>query len=530
MQVVNESTYREESGFSSPTVCGPLDYNVTGWPSVASPGAGCGLQTLQGGGSWQRWQRLGPRLDFIARRAPRSGCVAFRYDPFSPKQHTFKCVFVGCTILPMPQFQLATFQFDVTPPTGHSLCGGLIKPVAEVRDGLQALGFVLLGAGSPIVVCVVDWTGLCNTAHRRWREQFATAAGTTPDRVSVHCVHQHDAPLVCLDAQRFIEAEGDMPHTVEVAFFEDCLIRGQHAIEAGLRDARLVNQIGCGQAKVEQVASNRRVARDEAGRVVAERRSFCRQEQLRNMPEGVIDPWLKTVSFCDQDQAVVACHYYATHPQSFYGEGQVSSDFVGLARKRRQQEDSECLHIYFTGCAGNISAGKYNNGSAEARVQLTDRIYDGIVRSEQDLERAPLQDVNWRTVEIVPTPRETLVDAVLVEQLGNRYYMASVRGRAAFMLAWKECLRDGHSLILSRLRANDVDLLHLPGECFIEYQLRAQACAPGRFVATAAYGDVGPWYIPVKEEYGKGGYELTSTFCDPGMDGLLTKAIQELLQ
>jgi len=76
---------------------------------------------------------------------------------------------------------------------------------------------------------------------------------------------------------------------------------------------------------------------------------------------------------------VVACHNYATHPQSFYGAGQISSDFVGLARKRRQQEDSECLHIYFTGCAGNISAGKCNDGSAEARVQLTDRIYDGIV-------------------------------------------------------------------------------------------------------------------------------------------------------
>ena len=98
------------------------------------------------------------------------------------------------------------------------------------------------------------------------------------------------------------------------------------------------------------------------------------------------------------------------------------------------------------------------------------------------------------------------------------------------MLAWKECLARREALVLSRLRVNDLDLLHLPAECFIEYQLRAQAMVPERFVATAAYGDGGPWYVPVKEEYGKGGYELTSTFCDPGLDGLLTKAIQELLQ
>ena len=55
---------------------------------------------------------------------------------------------------------LAPFRFDVTPPMGHSLCGGWIKPVEAVDDPLEAIGFVLLGAGAPIVVCAVDWTGL----------------------------------------------------------------------------------------------------------------------------------------------------------------------------------------------------------------------------------------------------------------------------------------------------------------------------------------------------------------------------------
>src|SRR5207249_4060035 len=33
---------------------------------------------------------------------------------------------------------LAVFRFDVTPPVGHSLCGGWIKPVAAVDDALEA--------------------------------------------------------------------------------------------------------------------------------------------------------------------------------------------------------------------------------------------------------------------------------------------------------------------------------------------------------------------------------------------------------
>src|SRR5436309_10700582 len=36
---------------------------------------------------------------------------------------------------------LAPFRFDVTPPMGHSLCGGWIKPAEAVDDPLFALGF-----------------------------------------------------------------------------------------------------------------------------------------------------------------------------------------------------------------------------------------------------------------------------------------------------------------------------------------------------------------------------------------------------
>ena len=72
--------------------------------------------------------------------------------------------------------RLATFRLDVTPPVGHSLCGGWIKPVEYVEDALEAIGFVLLGAGAPIVICTVDWTGLLNEAHLAWRSALANRA------------------------------------------------------------------------------------------------------------------------------------------------------------------------------------------------------------------------------------------------------------------------------------------------------------------------------------------------------------------
>ena len=111
---------------------------------------------------------------------------------------------------------------------------------------------------------------------------------------------------------------------------------------------------------------------------------------LRALPEGLIDPWLKTVAFYDREDKIAACHYYATHPMSYYGDGRVSSDFVGLARKRRQNDESTCTHISFNGCAGNVTAGKYNDGSKAQRPVLAGRVYDGIVRSESQLRPEPI--------------------------------------------------------------------------------------------------------------------------------------------
>src|SRR5690606_32808666 len=94
----------------------------------------------------------------------------------------------------MGDLHLATFRVDVSPPIGHSCCGGWIKPVVDYDDPQEAIGLILLGAGKPVVICVVDWTGLLNSAHLAWRTTLAEAVGTTPDRVAVQCVHQHNAP------------------------------------------------------------------------------------------------------------------------------------------------------------------------------------------------------------------------------------------------------------------------------------------------------------------------------------------------
>lgn len=427
------------------------------------------------------------------------------------------------------RLHIAPFRFDVTPPLGHACCGGWIKPVVGYDDPLEAIGFVLLGGGAPVVVCAVDWTGILNEAHLAWRTALAEAAGTTPERVAVQCVHQHNAPLVCFDADRLVGTQKDLPRVFERDFHARCLDAARAAVSEAVKRARPVTHVGHGSAVVEQVASNRRVARDTAGKVTKMRGSASKDAALVALPEGTIDPRLQTVAFYDGDAKVVACHYYATHPMSYYGDGRVSSDFCGLARRRRQADEPGCTQIYFTGCAGDVTAGKYNDGSPEARVRLTERMYRGMAAAEAALRREPVAQWEWRTEELLPTANPALGAGALRELIDKQRDALVVRMRPAFKLALLERCERKQPLVLSALRVNDLSLLHLPAEPFVELQLAAQALRSDRRVVTAAYGDGGPWYIPVPSEFPAGGYEVEHAFCARETHDLLLGAIRRLL-
>ena len=424
--------------------------------------------------------------------------------------------------------RLATFRFDVTPPKGHSLCGGWIRPVVGVDDPLEAMGYVLLGVGKPIVVCAVDWTGLANSAHIQWRKALADAARTAIDRVAVQCVHQHNAPFACMDAQAIVQEQGDLPDIVNPVFFDRCLKNAGDAVTKSLKKTTPVTHIARGEARVEKVAANRRII-GLNGKLISQRGSSSRKPEHHRFPEGLIDPMLKTVAFYNGNKKLVASHFYACHPMSYYGDGRVSADFCGLARRRMQKQEPDCLHIYFNGCGGNIGAGKYNNGSKEARVELTQRMFDGITTSNATLKPEPIRSFAWETEDILPPLDPRFNEEQLLLGIRNKTNRVVARNRPSYTVAFIRRVEEGIPITLSSLHVNDISMLHLPAESFIEYQLRAQAIAPNRFVACAAYGDGGPWYIPVKEAYPQGGYAVGVAWCSPQIDPLMSNGIQTLL-
>lgn len=429
----------------------------------------------------------------------------------------------------MPTLQLATFRADITPPIGHPLCGGSVKPVEAITDPQYALGIVLLNGDAPVVLCAVDWCGLCNEDHVLWRQKLAAAACTTPERVAVQCLHQHNAPYTDLATQRLISQQQGLSDIMDVEWFEEALDRVAQQLRRASDDAQPITHVAMGQARVDKVASNRRVLGPD-GKVKGVRWSACRDQTLRDEPEGLIDPMLKTISFWDGDRKRAALHYYATHPMSYYGDGLVSSDFAGLARERRTAEDPGAMHVYFTGCGGNITAGKYNDGAPDKRPILMERMYRAMVESERQTERIALGRMEWRAKRVALPPRSDLNEPTLLRDLADPTRTEAERRSAA----WKLCsLRrlSQSPMLLTCLHLNSrLCLLHLPGEPFVEYQLYAQQQRPGGFVAVAGYGDAAPGYIPLAKSSEEGGYEPTAALAAPEAEWALKSTIAELVK
>jgi hypothetical protein len=105
------------------------------------------------------------------------------------------------------------------------------------------------------------------------------------------------------------------------------------------------------------------------------------------------------------------------------------------------------------------------------------------------------------------------------------------RLRAARNIAWAQRATDGPAITIGRLRLGPIDILHMPGELFVEYQLAAQTMRPESFVCMAAYGDYGPGYIGTAIAYTQGGYETGPVSrVSPRAEPVLMDAMRKLLK
>jgi hypothetical protein len=430
--------------------------------------------------------------------------------------------------------QLAVFDVDATPPVGSRLAYN--KMINTWDLGLRAKGIVITGAGQPVVLCSVDWIGIANEGHDVFRKALADAAGTVPQRVAVHTIHQHDAPACDFAAERLLKSAGFDPMAFEGSFAREVISRLETAIKQSLEKPQPVTHIGLGEARVYEVASARRILGDD-GKVRITRYSSAANPAVRAEPEGVIDPMVSLVSFWNNDKPVAVLSYYATHPQSYYGTGIPNPDYPGVARFIRQLAVPNALHIHFNGAGGDVTAGKYNDGSKENRGILGERLADGMKRAWEATEKfeAKPQIVRWSVEPVALPPSKNLegMKAQAMENIKNGkrpWDNENVVTNNMSKIPFLERCKEGRKIDIGCLTVGRGRILFMPGELAVEYQLAAKEVRKDLFIAMAAYGDYGMGYISTEAQYSQGGYEAgPASAVAPEVENVLMGAVKKLL-
>jgi hypothetical protein len=221
-------------------------------------------------------------------------------------------------------------------------------------------------------------------------------------------------------------------------------------------------------------------------------------------------------------------YYYATHPQTSYRDGRVSSDFVGDAREAVEKSEG-VPQIYFTGCAGDVTVGKYNVGPA-SRGELAQRLEQGMRTASAATRFNHAGKIDLRTA-IIALPRPAVLPIKDVDALARfAAAQSSTPGDvylAALRLAFANRKEPFNATLLS---LGGIRILHLPGEPMLEFQRYAQGLRTDEFVAVAGYGDLSPGYLCTDRAWAEGGYEPGGSNSGPGTEAAVKKAIQEVFK
>ena len=387
-------------------------------------------------------------------------------------------------------------------------------PVDGVRDALWLRGVIIADDTAAYVIAALDYCGLMNSAHDELTRAVAVAAGVAGDHVIVHCVHQHDAPIINFEIEPLVRRE-----TFPRAWWREVL-EGVACAVGSAREAMVeIARIGCAEVRLEGYASNRRIL-DDQGKIAFMRFSRTDLRELRELPTGVIDPMLRSVAFSDAAGSIVASlSFYATHPQVANNSRRFSADAPGEALRLLEKAAPGSFPCFITGAGGNVTAGKFTSyEDLEGNLRSFGALLAaGIGHNLDSMRWSACGNVALRAseFEFPAVDRDGEIDDELCATV--------VR-----------CCREYPGSRLYRLKLLDfgcAKILFFPGEPFVEYQLLAQSLVPDAFMAVAGNCSDNFLYLPMAEHFAQGGYEVTSyRWCTTAFEERFRDAIAGLIR
>jgi len=436
------------------------------------------------------------------------------------------------------EFRAGAASVKITPPTGTPLAGYYYTRAAEgVHDDLHAKALVLQEGTTKVAFVVCDLISLPKSTVEEARRIIGAESRVPGENVMMSATHSHTGPVLGGGSARNAAQGGESDIAMRyVAKLPKLIAESVRLAENNLTNANAFAAWG----RMEGLSFNRRY--------------FLRDGTVAWNPgklntnivhaAGPIDPdvALFYVETPDAKRPLATYVNFAMHPDTMGGL-QISADYPGVLSKIvGEYKGADMTTIFANGTCGNINHVDVNWKDPQKGPTETMRI--GTVLAAEVLQRykklrpikvGPLRARN----EIVKLP-VPIVSPREVEEARRIAQIPAVTGtnqpkfldRVKAYKILEVAARDGkpHELEVQVIAlGDDVAWVSLPGEIFVELGLAIKKASPFyyTFIAELANGSIG--YIPNREAYAQGNYEVVSARCAEGSGELLVQsAIHQL--
>jgi hypothetical protein len=451
---------------------------------------------------------------------------------------------------------------NITPPVGVDLVGisRRSQPSTGIHQDLYATCLVLSVFGEKLALVDCDLLAIPTPTADEFRQRIGAILGEGADHVLLACTHTHSGPLT---SPHMTKIGGDQTRLrdEELAYVTAL----GYQIESAARQAvsRMVPaRLAAGTGKLDVVVNRREQLED--GQVVIGR-NF---EAPRDPEVGVL-----RVDTTD-GTPLAAVINFATHPVAIGPQSRlISPDVVGAVRRLVESVTGATV-LYFTGAAGNVmllrslhpdpdlaeivgrqigceAAAVFlglNSGATETRWTFLQSVSQLKIYEEVPVQRQPVTyfGVATRQLELPLQPFPSLVEAEAILE-AKRAHVQRLRAERAspdelnpaiYQEIWArrlvEGLRTGTTprsvrADIQAIRLDDIALVAVPGEPFVEIGLAVKARSPIRYTYFIGYANGAIGYIPTREAYPLGGYEVVEAFKGYGFPSALAPGAAELI-
>jgi len=435
-------------------------------------------------------------------------------------------------------FQAGTATIDITPPIGYRMSGYFHERLSNgTKDPLLAKAIVFSQGDVLAALVCCDIVGIDSKLAHACRKIIAEKLGIAANHVSIAATHSHTGPLY-FGALRdhfhkaAVEREGSDPQ--EATDYPAFLIQQLVAVVGAAKEQLQEVTLSAGYGHETRVAFNRRFLMKN-GRV----KTWIGLKHPDVVgTAGPIDPEIGLIRFesVANKKPVSMISSYALHLDTVGGQ-LYSADFPLYIQQALSKEYGDG----FTSLFGIGTCGDINHADTEAKERnktdaIGQMISESILKALPELEASAEPSLAVRH-EVIRVPvQEYPADRVAqarkdMVHVGDRSVNTMQRVETYKIVALQYYQEKIVPLEIHAFRfSDDVAIVTLPGEVFVEFGLHIKASSPFKTTLVIELANAAPGYLPTKKAFVEGGYETVNSRIAPGGGERMVETAIELLQ